>query len=91
MAYRKTQQIYADLLTLTQVDRHGIPVTKLCHKSNLSYGRLQTFIKDLTSSGLVNKIEYDGRNTFVLTDKGRLYLQEYKKFLAVAVSFGLEL
>ena len=91
MAYRKTQQIYADLLTLTQSDRHGIPVTKLCHKSNLSYNRLKTFIKDLTSSGLVNKIEYDGRNTFIITDKGRLYLEEYKKFHAIAESFGLEL
>lgn len=91
MAYRKTQQIYADLLTLTQSDRHGIPVTKLCHKSNLSYGRLKTFIKDLSSSGLINKIEYDGRNTFVITDKGRLYLEEYKKFNDIARSFGLEL
>ena len=91
MTYRKTQQIYADLLTLTQSDRHGIPVTKLCHKSNLSYNRLKTFIKDLTSSGLVNKIEYDGRNTFIITDKGRLYLEEYKKFNDIARSFGLEL
>ena len=30
LAYRKTPQIYADLLDLTQEDRNGIPITMLC-------------------------------------------------------------
>ena len=91
MAYRKTTQIYVDLLDLTQTDRNGIPITLLCRKANLPHGRLKEFIKHLTSSGLVNKIEYDGKNTFVITDKGRMFLDEYKKFNDIAKSFGLEL
>ena len=91
LAYRKTTQIYADLLDLTQTDRNGIPITLLCRKANLPHGRLKEFIKHLTSSGLVNKIEYDGKNTFVITDKGRMFLDEYKKFNDIAKSFGLEL
>jgi len=91
LVYRKTQQIYADLLDLTQMDRNGIPITMLCHKANLPYGRLKRFIGHLTSSGLVNKIEYDGRNTFVITPRGRQYLVEYKKFANVVESFGLEM
>jgi len=91
LVYRKTQQIYADLLDLTQMDRNGIPITMLYHKANLPYGRLKRFIGHLTSSGLVNKIEYDGRNTFVITPRGRQYLVEYKKFANVVESFGLEM
>ena len=91
LAYRKTPQIYADLLDLTQEDRNGIPITMLCHKANLPYGRLKGFIGHLTSSGLVNKIEYDGKNTFVITPKGRNFLAEYKKFDEIAKSFGLEM
>ena len=39
----------------------------------------------------MNEIEWDGQNTFVITDKGRLYLEEYKRFSEIAGSFGLEL
>ena len=90
--YRNSTRIVCDLLTVTQNSgQDGIAVTKLCHKSNLAHGRLQTFIKRLTSSGLVNKIEYDGKNTFVITEKGKLFLEEYTKFHNFAGAYGLEM
>jgi predicted transcriptional regulator len=46
---------------------------------------------NLTGSGLINKIEFDGKHTFVITQKGRQYLETYEKFANVAQSFGLEL
>jgi predicted transcriptional regulator len=49
------------------------------------------FINKLTQSNLVNKIESDGKITFVITEKGRIYLGEYKKFSNIAETFGLEL
>jgi len=45
----------------------------------------------LTGAGLINKIEYDGKNTFVITPKGRQYLESYEKFSDFSESFGLEL
>ena len=45
----------------------------------------------LTQSNLINKIETDGKITFILTEKGRIYLGEYKKFTNLAGSFGLDL
>jgi predicted transcriptional regulator len=45
----------------------------------------------LTSSGLLNEIKQDGKNTFVITPKGQLFLEKYKKFLSIAESFGLEM
>jgi|TARA_B100000470_G_C19505498_1_gene265079 predicted transcriptional regulator len=90
--YRNSTRIVCDLLTITQcTDRNGIAVTSLCQKSNLSHGRLQNFLTTLTGSGLINQIKFDGKNTFVITEKGKLFLEEYKKFHEFASSFGLEI
>ena len=85
-------QIVSDLLMATdQCGQQGIKTTSLLTKANLSHSRLSKFIDNLTGAGLINKIEYDGKNTFVLTPKGRQYLESYQKFSNIAESFGLEL
>lgn len=92
VSYRTSMQIVADLLTVTeQSGQEGIKTTSLLTKANLSHSRLSKFLENLTGSGLVNKIEFDGKNTFVITEKGRQYLESYVKFAAIAESFGLEL
>lgn len=92
MSYRTATQIIADLLDATeQSGQEGIKITHLLTKANLSHSRLSGFIENLTGSGLINKIEFDGRNTFVITQRGREYLESYKKFSTIAESFGLEL
>ena len=91
-SYRNRQKIVGDVLTITQdANRSGIAVTKLCQKGNLSHSRLRNLLSKLTSSGLINKIECDGRNIFVITEKGRMFLAEYKKFNEFASDFGLEM
>lgn len=85
-------QIVADLLVATdQSGQEGIKTTSLLTKANLSHSRLSKFVENLTGAGLINKIEYDGKNTFVITSKGRQYLESYTKFQNIADSFGLEL
>ena len=85
-------QIVADLLTATeQYGQEGIKTTSLLTKANLSHSRLAKFLENLTGAGLINKVEFDGKNTFILTSKGRQYLESYKKFASIAESFGLEL
>jgi len=85
-------QIVADLLVATeQSGQEGIKPTHLLTKANLSHTRLSKFVENLTGAGLINKIEYDGKNTFVITPKGRQYLESYEQFSNFAGSFGLEL
>jgi predicted transcriptional regulator len=85
-------QIVADLLTATeQSGQEGIKTTSLLTKANLSHSRLSKFLENLTGANLINKIEFDGKNTFVITAKGRQYLESYVKFSSIAESFGLEL
>ena len=85
-------QIVADLLVATdQCGQEGIRTTTLLSRSNLSHSRLEKFVGNLTGAGLVNKIEYDGKNVFVITPRGQLFLEEYNKFHEFAESFGLEM
>ncbi len=92
VSYRTSMQILGDLLTATeQSGQEGIKITTLISKANLSHSRLSKLISNLTGAGLINKIEFDGRHTFVITQKGRQYLDSYVKFSSIAESFGLEL
>jgi len=92
VTYRKHMQIVADLLIATeQSGQEGIQTTRLLSKANLPHSRLTKFIENLTGAGLINKIKYDGKNTFVITPKGRQYLESYEKFANFAGSFGLDL
>ncbi|MCE2508379.1 MAG: transcriptional regulator [Nitrosopumilaceae archaeon] len=85
-------QIIADLLTATQDSgMEGIRTTSLLTKANLSHSRLGKFLENLTGAELVNRIEFDGKHTFVITPKGRQYLESYRRFSSIAESFGLEL
>lgn len=92
VAYRTSMQIVSDLLTVTeQSGVNGINVTSLLTKANLSHSRLGKFLDNLTGAGLINRIEFDGKNVFVITSKGRQYLESYKNFQNLADTFGLDL
>ncbi len=91
-SYRTSIQILGDLLTATeQSGQEGIKTTALISKANLPHSRLSKFLSNLTGSGLINKIEFDGKHTIVITPKRRQNLESYVKFSDVAQSFGLEL
>ena len=91
--YRNSTQIICDVLVATkECGQEGIKTTALLSRSNLSHGRMQTFLSTLTGSGLVNQIKFDGSgNTFVITPKGQLFLEEYQRFSDMAEAYGLEM
>ena len=92
MKYRNQPQIITDVLNITsESGQEGINITSLLSKSNLTHTRLSTIITNLTGVGLLNKIECDGKNTFIITPKGKLYLEEYKKYQNIVTSFGLDM
>tara|TARA_B100001123_G_scaffold426395_1_gene540483 strand:+ start:373 stop:666 length:294 start_codon:yes stop_codon:yes gene_type:complete len=92
LAYRNSLQIMTDVLdNMSYAGMDGLTITQLIRKSNLSHTRVQKLVQNLSGSGLINIIEYDKKNIFVITEKGRLLLEEYRRFSDFAETFGLEL
>lgn len=92
MVYRSGPKIIADLLEATaESGAAGIRTTRLLTKANVPHPRLKSLIGNLTGSGLVVRIEHDGTNTYMITERGRIYLENYRRFASMAESFGLEL
>jgi predicted transcriptional regulator len=89
--YRTSMQIISDLLGATNDSgQEEIKTTRLLTKANISHSRLSKFM-NLSSSGLVNKIQQDNKSTFVITEKGRTYIETHAKFSDMAQSYGLDL
>ncbi len=90
--YRKTNQVVGQVLQATQdVGRDGIKVTALMNKSNLPHTRLKKLLKKLISNEMIVEFKVKDKQTFVITEKGIQYLEEYKKYSELAGSFGMEL
>jgi predicted transcriptional regulator len=89
---RNTYQITEDILdNILLSGEHGITITPLLRQSNLPYKRATGFIYKLTQSNLINEILVENKKVFIITERGKLYLEEYKQFNHIAESFGLEL
>ena len=88
MNYRSQQQICVDLLEASQSNIHQ---AQLLSKANLPLSRFKDYIRKLAGAGLMVEIVSDGKHVFVISDKGRFFLQEYKRFYNIAEAFGLEL
>ncbi len=82
--YRSNNQIVIDFLECTQEE---INIGTLIRKSNTNWAKTKSLLEKLIKSELVIKFEKD----FLITEKGRQYLESYKKFSNLAKSFGLEL
>mgnify|MGYP000103032861 CR=1 FL=1 len=94
--YRSRIRIIADILAVIRDHGGRARPTKIMYLANLSYERLQRYLSDMMSMGLIEeeKTGYEGDREVVyykLTDKGLKFLLEVEKFKAFAEAFGLEL
>ena len=86
---RDKMQIIYDILQ-SIVDKRGrIKPTHLLYKSNLSHGRLAHYLDELIDKGFVAKDFDENERYFTITDKGHMFLAEYKRMREFAESFGL--
>jgi len=89
---RSKQQITEDILeTVMNSGQEGITITPLLRQSNLPFSRATWFINKLTQNSLINKIDVKEKNVFIITERGKVYLEEYKKWNDISQSFGLDL
>ena len=92
MKYRNSTQMMADVLqSVRDGGMEGIKVTALMRKANTDHASLGLCTSKLFGIGLINEIVVDKRKVWVITEKGTMFLEEYKKFDDFAKTMGLEL
>ena len=73
--YRDRLDIVADILNVAS---HAAKKTQIMYKANLSYSVLQRYLSEVSAASLVN---FESQSqSFVLTLKGREFLEAYKEY-----------
>ena len=75
---RKPLDIYATILKAIS-KRKGITKTHLTYHANVSYRQLQTSLDMLLKLNLIKPSELEGRISYEVTNKGRLFLESYER------------
>lgn len=87
--YRSKARIFADIIESVSQQGHARP-TKIMVDANLSYDRLTKYLELLLEKGLITK-STNSETLYSVTEKGLIYLNEYKRFEKFAAAFGLRL
>ncbi|MCL5874235.1 MAG: hypothetical protein M1161_02715 [Candidatus Thermoplasmatota archaeon] len=87
---RNEVQIIFELMG--EINDGNSQTSSLLRKVNIPYNKFQELLQQLTGRGMV-KVTPDGnKNTIELTEKGREFLEQYKKFSKLMEkSYGLTL
>jgi predicted transcriptional regulator len=72
---RRRLDIMRDMLSVMSV---RVRKTKVMYQANLNYNMLEKYLRGLLESGLV---ECDGDSYYLITSRGKLFLQEYNDYL----------
>lgn len=92
IAYRNSVKIVGDVLRIADESGiGGVNVTSLLRRANLSYNKLAKVAGELANAGLIGEQVNEGQRIYVITSKGRDYLQKYQQFAEMADLFGLKL
>ena len=81
---RDKLKIYGDLLLILQDESINKKMTRISSKSNIPFTRLKEYIANLAELGLIKD-----ETSLKLTEKGTMYLDQYKTFLAFMKSMGM--
>jgi|TARA_B100001013_G_scaffold113483_1_gene65237 predicted transcriptional regulator len=92
--YRTQVKIVADVLSCISdgnAGEQGLGITRILQKANLSYSRATNILNRLIKFGLVEQINIDNSQRYVISHKGIEFLQSHSDFADFAESFGMKL
>jgi predicted transcriptional regulator len=83
---RDKMKIYGDLLMILRAesDNEKIVITHIQMKINVPFTRLKKYISDLNELGLI-----EDETSLNVTEKGKLYIDEYETVLAFMKRMGM--
>ena len=70
------------------INRHAARPTQIQHISRLSYDKLINHLNELEQKRMIN-IDKENKVSITLTDKGKMFLKQYKKLVNLIDSTGL--
>jgi len=82
---RRRLDIVRDMLSAASV---RVKKTRVMYQANLSYGQVEKYLKGLLESGLV---ECDDDSCYLITGKGKEFLQMYADYLERCSRIGEEI
>lgn len=72
--------IIAEIL---EIAKCGTLKTQVMYRANLSFSQLNTYLKFVLKTGLLDKILEGGKNIYLTTEKGLDFLQRYREIAAL--------
>ena len=90
MSERRTKiHVLIDVLRVIEADSGRAKPTHILYRANLSYKILKDYLNALLQKGFI-EVEIDKNHTYYkITEKGRKYLNEYRKLEKLSSVFGL--
>ena len=85
---RDKLKIIHDMLSVVHEKSGKIKPTHLLYKSNLSYSKMQAYIKELSEKDLIKEAQSPSGKTYIITKAGIKFLEDYKRIKEFTDSFG---
>jgi len=86
---RERLDIIHDMLTTIIKHNNKLGPTRLIHLSNLSPAMFKEYTAELSDNILISKFKEKNKNFFEVTEKGFVFLQQYKTFRNFIEELGL--
>ena len=86
---RSKMKIFLDMLDA--ISRRGgkAKPTHILYGANLSHDRLKTYLKFLLEKGFIEEIDEKGRTYYIITDKGKKFINEFERLEELSSAFGI--
>ncbi|MBN2477933.1 hypothetical protein JXB01_01445 [Candidatus Micrarchaeota archaeon] len=86
---RDRKDIIFDILRGIQERNGRVKPTHILYFGNLSTKQHKKYINELTEKGMIGSIEEGGQKYYVLTQKGAVFISEYKRIKEMSDALGI--
>ncbi len=86
---RNKLEVIYDILKVIREKSGKIKPTHILYKSNLSYLMMKDYLNELIEKGLIKEQKFNDKRSYIITQKGRDYLEKFNLIQNFTDSFGL--
>jgi predicted transcriptional regulator len=89
MTKKRTRlEVIRDILEILKKGDHT-KITHLIYKSNLSNNSIKPYLEELMQNQLIGEMTEKEKKYFIITQKGREFLEEFNKIKIFSEAYGL--